>query len=188
MNANSRKRRKGTMTVNIDQLGQIMPLARRSGRAATYIDGINKYMAAFDINTPLRAAHFLAQIAHESAELRYTEEIASGAAYEGRKDLGNTQKGDGKRFKGRGFIQITGRANYTKYAKFCGYDVVAKPELLARQPGCIRSACWFWQTHDLNAAADADAFITITKRINGGTNGLDSRRAYLTRAKKAFGI
>lgn len=176
------------MKVSIDQLGIIMPLARRSGRAALYIDGLNKYMAAFEINTPLRMAHFLAQIAHESGELRYTEEIASGAAYEGRKDLGNTEKGDGRKFKGRGFIQITGRANYTKYKAFCGYDVVSKPELLAKQPGCIRSACWFWKTHDLNAAADADAIVTITKRINGGTNGLESRRSYLARAKKAFNI
>lgn len=179
------------MKLTIDQLGMIMPLARKSGRAALYLDNLNKYMEAFEINTPLRIAHFLAQIAHESAELRYTEELGPNsyfAKYDGRKDLGNTQKGDGARFKGRGFIQITGRANYTKYKAFCGYDVVAKPELLAKQPGCIRSACWFWKTHDLNAAADADAFVTITKRINGGTNGKEQRQIYLSRAKKAFGI
>lgn len=133
-------------------------------------------------------AHWLAQVAHESGELRYTKELASGKAYEGRKDLGNTQAGDGVKFKGRGLIQITGRANYTAYAKFCGYDVVAKPELLEQPVGAVKSAMWYWQTHGLNELADGDKFVTITRRINGGTNGLESRRKYLNRAKNVFNI
>ena len=151
-------------------------------------DLLNKYAAEFEINTPKRMAHFLAQVAHESAEMRYTEEIASGAQYEGRKDLGNTMKGDGVRFKGRGLIQVTGRANYTQYKKFCGFDVVSKPELLAQPIGAIRSAMWFWRSRKLNALADGDSLATITKIINGGTNGFASRQAYLAKAKLALGV
>lgn len=147
---------------------------------------LDRYFDEFDISTPLRKAHFIAQVAHESAGFLYTEEIASGAKYEGRKDLGNTQKGDGVKFKGRGLIQLTGRSNYQRYKQFCGYDVVSKPTLLSQPVGAIRSAMWFWQTHGLNELADADSFLAITKRINGGTNGLESRRKFLNNAKKAL--
>lgn len=150
---------------------------------------ILKYAEEFDINTPLRWSHFLAQIAHESAELRYSEEIASGKAYDTGKlavRLGNTPQadGDGQKYKGRGLIQITGRANYEAYKKYCGFDVVTKPQLLAQPVGAIRSAMWFWKTKGLNELADRDEFTVITKRINGGTNGIEDRRKYLARAKK----
>ena len=174
------------MEITAKQLTDIMPLAQK--KAATYVPIINKWSPTFDITTPQRMAHFLAQIAHESGELRYTKELASGRAYEGRKDLGNTKKGDGVRYKGRGLIQITGRANYKKYADFCGFDVVAKPELLELPLGATKSAMWYWQTRGLNAWADKDDVLTITKRINGGTNGLASRKAYLARAKQVFNI
>lgn len=174
------------MEITAKQLTDIMPLA--AAKAATYVPIINKWSPTFDITTPRRMAHFLAQIAHESAELRYTKELASGKAYEGRKDLGNTQKGDGVRYKGRGLIQITGRANYKKYADFCGFDVVAKPELLEQPLGATKSAMWYWQTHGLNQLADKDDDLTITKRINGGTNGLADRRKYLARAKQVLNI
>ena len=174
------------MEITAEQVKKIMPTA--GARAQKYVTVINKWSRHFDIDTPLRMAHWLAQIAHESAELRYTKELASGKAYEGRKDLGNTQKGDGVRYKGRGLIQITGRANYAAYAKFCGYDVVAKPELLEQPVGAVKSAMWYWQTHGLNQQADKDDVLTITKRINGGTNGLASRKAYLARAKQVFNI
>ena len=185
------------MTLTKEQLIAAMPnvrsnIADNPNFKGTDIDGvvglINKYAAAFDIATPKRMAHFLAQIAHESAEMRYTEEIASGAQYEGRKDLGNTKKGDGVKFKGRGLIQVTGRSNYNAYKKFCGYDVVASPELLAKPVGAVRSAMWFWQTHKLNALADGDLLTTITKIINGGTNGFASRQAYLMKAKAALKV
>lgn len=150
---------------------------------------ILKYAEEFDINTPLRWSHFLAQIAHESAELRYSEEIASGKAYDTGKlavRLGNTPQadGDGQKYKGRGLIQITGRANYEAYKKYCGFDVVTKPQLLAQPVGAIRSAMWFWKTKGLNELADRDEFMVITKRINGGINGIEDRRKYLARAKK----
>jgi putative chitinase len=141
-------------------------------------------MTSGSINTPLRQAHFLAQVGHESGQLRYTEEIASGAAYEGRKDLGNTQPGDGVRFKGRGLIQLTGRANYAAFAQACGQDVVADPDLVAEKPRlAVDAAVWFWGEHGLNALADKDDVLGITKCINGGTNGLADREALLARAK-----
>ncbi|BBL75817.1 glycoside hydrolase family 19 protein [Methylomagnum ishizawai] len=158
--------------------------------AAAYID---KYarpladeMARNRIDSPLRQAHFLAQVGHESGELRYSEEIASGEAYEGRKDLGNTQPGDGKRFKGRGLIQLTGRTNYTNYGKARGKDYTtdATAKLLATDPVvAVDVSCWFWTTHGLNELADQDDVLTITRRINGGTNGLDDRKEKLVRAK-----
>ena len=174
------------MEITAEQIKKIMPSAR--ARAQKYVTVINKWSCHFDIDTPLRMAHWLAQVAHESGELLFTKELASGKAYEGRKDLGNTQKGDGVKYKGRGLIQITGRANYAAYAKYCGYDVVAKPELLEQPVGAVKSAMWYWQTRGLNALADKDNVLTITKRINGGLNGLASRKAYLARAKAVFNL
>lgn len=177
------------MNVTREQLLQIMPLAK--ARVDTFLPFINRFAPEFGITSNKRMAHYLAQIAHESAELRYTREIADGSAYEGRKDLGNSLAGDGKRFRGRGLIQITGRANYTKYKKYCGFDVVRKPELLEAPLGAVRSSMWFWvygTKDNLNTLADNDMFTIITRRINGGTNGIDSRMKYLERAKKALGV
>ena len=147
----------------------------------------NAMVPAFDkaqINTPLRIAHCWAQLAHESNRLRWLEEKASGAAYEGRKDLGNVQAGDGMRFKGRGPIQITGRSNYAALSKWCGVDLVKNPERLALEKTLgMMAVGWYWDTRKLNAYADQDNILTITKRINGGLNGIDGRRAYLDKAK-----
>ena len=183
------------MTITRAQLKKIMPNAPYV-RIDKYLDYLNKAMQEFGIITKEREAHFLAQVAHESAEMRYTRELASGDKYEGRKDLGNIQKGDGRRFKGRGFIQITGRANYTRYKLFCGYDVVSKPELLELPRGATRSAAWFFTAgcgQNLCILADLDngrntelILQKITKVVNGGLNGLDSRRRYLQRAKNAL--
>lgn len=172
--------------IRLEQLLVAMPGAGE--RAGKFLPYMNRFAKDFGIDTPLRWAHYLAQIAHESGELRYTREIASGKAYEGRKDLGNTHKGDGVRYKGRGLIQITGRANYAAYKKYCGYDVVENPELLEKPLGATRSSMWYWQTHGLNELADKDDIVKITRRINGGTNGLESRERYLTRAKRALNV
>lgn len=174
------------MEVTREQLLKIMPNAK--SRVDKFLVYINRYSAEFDISTALRMAHYLAQIAHESAELKHTRELASGKAYEGRKDLGNTRPGDGARYKGRGLIQLTGRANYEKYKDYCGFDVVEKPELLEQPLGATRSSMWYWHTHGLNRYADIDDVKLVTKRINGGYNGLASRQKYLTRAKAALGI
>jgi len=127
---------------------------------------------------------FLAQVGHESAELRYTEEIASGAAYEGRKDLGNIQSGDGVRYKGRGLIQITGRSNYALCGLALDLPLLDQPQLLSEYSPATLSAGWFWDNNNLNSYCDKDDFIGLTKRINGGTNGLASRQAYLEKATK----
>lgn len=174
------------MEVTREQIIRIMPAAK--GRVDRFLVFINRYAPEFGITTSLRMAHYLAQVAHESAELKYTKELASGAEYEGRKDLGNTSRGDGVRYKGRGLIQLTGKANYKAYKEYCGFDVVAKPELLEQPLGATRSSMWYWQTHGLNALADKDDVKAVTRRINGGYNGLADREKYLTRAKKALGI
>lgn len=143
----------------------------------------------YEINTPLRVAHFLAQLAHESDAFCTTEEYASGAAYEGRADLGNTQAGDGVRYKGRGLIQLTGRANYAKFGPRVGIpDLDQHPERAADPAISLVIACEFWKDkrNGLNRFADQDDILTITKAINGGFNGLDDRKRYLAKAKQAL--
>jgi len=149
-----------------------------------YYQALSTGVATNNINTPLRLAHFLAQVGHESGALRYSEEGKSGAAYEGRVDLGNTQPGDGKLFKGRGLIQITGRANYKAYGDARGKDYITDPTRLATDPAvAVDSAFWYWNAHNLNTLADADNVNAITYKINGGYNGLDDRKAKLARAR-----
>ena len=161
----------------------IMIEAKRSD-VDKYYGYLSSGMAANNVTTPLRKAHFLAQVGHESGALRYSEEGASGSKYEGRADLGNTQAGDGPLFKGRGLIQITGRANYKAYGDARGRDYVATPTRLATDPAvAVDSAFWFWNTKNLNTLADADKVNQITTIINGGDNGLADRKAKLARAK-----
>lgn len=160
-----------------------MPNART--RVAFFLPYLNRYMGRYGIVNHLRVCHFLAQIAHESGELRYTRELASGKEYEGRKDLGNTQPGDGIRYKGRGLIQITGRANYKQISDATGIDFYNHPDWLELPQWATMSACWWWNSRGLNAMADKDELTNITKQINGGKNGLQDRLKYLGRAKRA---
>lgn len=163
----------------------LMPLST-DALANKYFDPLVTAMQANAINTPLRQVHFLAQLGHESASMIYTEELASGQAYEGRKDLGNTQPGDGPRFKGRGLIQITGRANYTAYGKARSSDFITgdNPKLLATDPNTAADCSgWYWDTRKLNGLADQDNVRAITKVINGGFNGLPDRISRLALAK-----
>ncbi len=149
---------------------------------------LGETLAAYGIDTPLRVAHFLAQLCHESAGFRSLEEFSSGAAYEGRRDLGNIEPGDGQRYKGRSFIQITGRANYDTYSRMVGLDLLGNPSLAAEPRIALRIACAFWERHRLNDAADRDDILAITRRINGGLNGLEDRKAYLDRSKAALSL
>lgn len=158
----------------------------RSDIAAGIAEAMDRIIRDFEVNTPLRQAHFLAQCAHESDGFRTTVEYASGAAYEGRKDLGNTKKGDGKRFKGRGLIQTTGRANYKKVSDKLGYDFIADPEKLAALPYAVLSAAVFWGNNHLNDLADQDDVRKVTRKVNGGYNGLQDRTNYLAKAKTAI--
>lgn len=165
-----------------EELKKIMPLASLAN-INTFVTPLNAAMNEFDINNPLREAAFIAQIAHESGGFHYVKERASGAAYEGRKDLGNLDPGDGVRYKGRGLIQITGRTNYEKCGLALDLPLLAQPELLEQPSNACRSAAWFWKTHGLNELADKEDFLLVTKKINGGTNGYQDRMAYYERAK-----
>ena len=162
-----------------------MPFAK--ARIPSFVAPLNGAMHEFHINSPIRQAAFIAQIAHESGELRYVEEIASGIAYEYRKDLGNTQPGDGMKFKGRGLIQITGRNNYHECGKALGVDLITNPELLETNDLACRSAAWFWASHGLNDLADKGDINRICRRINGGLNGLSDRMAYYAKAMLYLG-
>ena len=173
------------MSLDARTLLEIMPYA--GARAETYAPLLQSTADKFSINTPQRLAAFLAQLAHESGELRYTREIASGGAYEHRKDLGNLADGDGVRYKGRGLIQITGRTNYRLAGVACGYDYENHPELMEQPDHACLVSGWYWSAHGLNMLADHDDFVGITRRINGGTNGLSERTAYWNRAKSALG-
>lgn len=175
--------------VTLDQLKYIMPRATNDN-LKRFLIPINITLEKFGINTPLRIAAFLSQIAHESGSLLYTEELASGIKYEGRKDLGNTKKGDGVKYKGRGLIQITGRANYEEVSKSLGMDFVEQPELLKTTVWAALSAGLWWnkRSNKLNIAADSRDIKRITKIVNGGTNGLAERTQYYNRALKTFNL
>lgn len=173
------------MKITESLIRQIAPNVSRANLPG-FVADFNRWAAEFGVTTPLRVAHFLAQVLHESGELRYTEEIASGKAYEWRSDLGNVYKGDGVRFKGRGYLQITGRANYQAYArsKWCVGDLMSHPEWLAKSPGNTKSALWFWWKNGLNALADNDDLRAVTRRVNGGLNGYSQRADYYKLARQ----
>lgn len=153
-------------------------------RAAELALSANIHFPAYGImQSELRLAHFMAQLVHESGSFRYMEEIASGSAYEGRADLGNTQAGDGKRYKGRGPIQITGRANYRTFGRRIGIDIENHPEIAAVPSIGLHLALEYWADRKLNSFADADDIDAITRKINGGTNGIVDRKAHLAKIK-----
>lgn len=174
-------------SITLEQLMRVMPdLGETSARE--YLPLLNAAMAEADISTPLRKAAFLAQLAHESLELTAFEEFASGADYEGRRDLGNTQRGDGRRYKGRGPIQLTGRSNYRDAGRALGLDLEGNPTLAATPEVGFRVAAFIWTREGLNEPADQGALRTVTRRINGGLNGYADRAAYYLRAKRALGL
>ncbi len=161
-------------------------------RAALWADPVSAAMDEWGVDTPARQAAFLAQVGHESGSFRYTAEIwgptAAQSRYEGRKDLGNTQPGDGSRYRGRGPIQLTGRKNYQLLSDALGVDFVSHPELLELPVQGARAAGWFWQTNGLNDFADRGDFEGLTRRINGGLNGLEDRTLRWTQARLALGV
>lgn len=202
------------MTVTLEQLVAIMPTAR--SRIGKYLPYINRFLDEFHINTPKRLQHYLAQIAHESGELNNIEENLNYSAdrllvvfpkyfnrgnvseyarnpkkignrvYANRMGNGNEASGDGYNYRGRGIIMLTGRSNYEAYKRYCGYDLIARPSLLAQPLGAVRSSMWFWEKSGCNILADADNIMQITKKINGGYIGLEERKKYLARAKKVI--
>ena len=172
------------MPITAQQLLLIFPDA--GAKAGVFAPALNTAMGKFGIVTPARMAAFIAQIGHESGQLRYVREIwgptKQQAGYEGRKDLGNTVQGDGSKFRGRGLIQVTGRANYAACGEALGLDLLKHPELLEEPQHAAMSAAWFWHRAGLNTLADAGSFDKITRRINGGQNGAANRRALYAKA------
>lgn len=143
------------------------------------------------LNSDLNLAHFMAQTAHESGGFTYMKEIwgptPAQLRYEGRADLGNTQPGDGKRYMGRGVIQITGRVNYRKYGGLLGLPLETQPDLAAQPATGLHIACEYWKRNGLNGRAGNDDLLGITRAINGGANGYDDRKAMLAKMKGLVG-
>lgn len=141
------------------------------------------------LSTPIRLAYFLAQCAHESGGFQSTKELGGARylqRYEGRKDLGNVNAGDGIRYCGRGLIMVTGRSNYALCQDWTKLPLLDHPEILEEPGPAVRSACWYWVTRNLNVICDAQNFTLLTRRINGGTNGLRNRQEWLTRIQAAL--
>lgn len=182
--------------ITTQQLKTIMPYAL-SKNVDMYLPILNELMPKFGITSKLRVCHFLAQIALESGELRYSQEIASGKAYDtGRLAvaLGNTPEadGDGQKYKGRGLIQLTGTNNYRNFNEYLkknypgAPDVLKTPEVVATPHYAVMTACWFFWKSGCLALADKDDVTAVTKRINGGLNGFDRRKEYLKKAKEVI--
>lgn len=173
------------MPITPQQLLQIFPNA--GSKAGVFAPVLNTAMQHYQIVGTKRTSAFIAQIGHESGQLRYVREIwgptAAQRGYEGREDLGNTVPGDGRKYCGRGLVQITGRANYAKCGEALGLDLINHPELLELPQHAAMSAAWFWKQKGLNDLADRDEFNTITRRINGGLNGLADRLALWKKAR-----
>jgi putative chitinase len=169
-----------------EQLKAILPRCPPD-KLELYAQHLTEALISGNLDTVTRAAAFIGQLAHESGELRWWEEQADGTAYEGRKDLGNTEPGDGPRFKGHGPIQITGRANHDACGDALGLDLIANPRLLCEPgPGFAR-AVWFWNSRRLTPLADQFDIVRITKSINGGLNGFEQRVAHYRRALEVLG-
>ncbi|WP_448693613.1 glycoside hydrolase family 19 protein [Pseudomonas rhizophila] len=179
------------MPITAQQLLQILPNAGK--QAGVFASALNLAMDRYQINTRLRMAAFIAQVGHESGQFRYVRELG-GDQYLSKYDtgtlaerLGNTPEadGDGQKYRGRGLIQITGRDNYLACSKALFGDdrLLRTPELLEQAEWACKSAAWFWNSRNLNALADVGDFKTITRRINGGLNGLAERLAFYERAK-----
>ncbi len=181
-----------------NQLRKLIPYAMYSDVDLFYLPLLHT-MDRYEINTPLRVAAFIAQVTHESGSLRYVEELASGSAYEHRKDLGNLEpealdaahanhSTSGRFYKGRGLIQITGFYNHRLCGKALGIDLISNPRLLCEPEYAALSAGWFWSTHNCNYYAGIPDFKKLTKVINGGYNGLKDRLAHYTLCKQVLGI
>lgn len=182
------------MTVTLKQLQQILPNA--GTQAGVFLPVLNASMVKWGIVTPFRKRAWLAQVGHESGQLRYVRELG-GYQYLSKYDtgklaarLGNTPEadGDGQKYCGRGLIQVTGRDNYKRCGEALGLDLLAHPELLERPDHAADSAGWFWHQAGLNSLADKgpSAFEAITRRINGGLNGLEDRLAIYRRAEQVL--
>jgi putative chitinase len=167
----------------------ILPVKYDEAKLQLIAAALNQTFEKYAVNTSLRMSHFLAQVLHESSAFRYSVEIWGNTpaqkAYDTRTDLGNTPEhdGDGYKYKGRGWIQLTGKANYQAASTEFAQDFINDPDLLSKEPWNSLAAGWYWNKRKLNGFADADDILTITKKINGGFNGLNDRKMWLVKAK-----
>jgi len=182
------------MSITPQQLLQILPNA--GPKAGVFAPVLNAAMGKFGIVTPARQAAFIAQIGHESGQFRYVRELG-GNQYLAKYDtgalaarLGNTPEadGDGQKYCGRGLIQITGRDNYRACGEALGLDLLNYPEQLEQPAHAAASAAWFWHLRGLNSLADRGDLVGITRKINGGTNGLADRQALWEKARQVLGV
>nr|ABX46791.1 putative glycoside hydrolase, family 19 [Myxococcus fulvus] len=182
------KRRGARGILSLEEMRAVAPNLPENLRVA-YLPFLNEALDRFDIRSYARVTAHLGQILHECNQFRSLVELSDAKAYEGRSTLGNTKPGDGELFKGRGAIQLTGRHNYERAEAFFGVPFTTQPELVATPTWAFLTGGWFWRhgsSSDLNKLADAGDFLTITKRINGGTNGLAHRESYYAKAQAAL--
>lgn len=181
------------MILTLDQLLRISPGTPKE-RMETFLPHLNTYLPQYGIDTPVEVASFLAQVLHESGGFKWLREIwgptKAQARYEGRADLGNVLQGDGKRFMGRGLIQVTGRTNYDRMSRemFKDKRLLENPDILATPEYGTLSACIYWKWRKMDLIDDDDSIREETKRVNGGYNGLSEREEYFTRAKSVLGV
>lgn len=159
----------------------------RSPLEKQFLD-LNVCLNRFEINTNVRLRHFLAQIAHESGGLRWLQELATGDDYEWRKDLGNVKPGDGRKYKGAGVIQLTGRANYQAFADYMNDQKIMQGSEFVAAEYPFTSAGFWWRNNGMNALADSGANVeAVTLKVNGGRNGLSDRIAYYQKSTQVIG-
>lgn len=181
------------MKITKEQLKKIL---QRVGdeRLLSLVSSLNLTFEKYEINTPLRVSHFLAQVLHESGGFNFATEIwgntESQLRYDTRTDLGNTPEkdGDGYKYRGRGYIQVTGKANYESVSKALGIDFVANPDLLSKEPYAMLASGWYWDSRNINQWADQDNATVITKKINGGLTGVTDRIKWLAKVKTVLKI
>lgn len=205
------------MDITQDQILEVFPNARED-IVETIHNGLSILFEDYEINTPLRLAHFLAQTAHESGGFRLTEENLNYSAqrltevfpkyfrnvdvnayarkpekiasrvYANRMGNGDEASGDGWKYRGRGLIQLTGKSNYQRFADFLDFSLEDVDEFMKTPEGALESAAWFWYMNDINQLADKDDVAAVTKKINGGTNGIEERRKYTKKFKEVIGV
>lgn len=188
--------------ITAGQLKSIVPLIS-DNHLNIYVPLLNGTLDKYGINSNERLSCFIAQVAHESGSFIYTKELASGFVYEGRTDLGNVNKGDGIKFKGRGLIQVTGRTNYGLCSKYLYGDerLLDNPSMLEEPVDALNSAYWYWNSHNLNDICDMtdnyvhywhgrdwNKFQWLTIKINGGLNGYTDRFDFYQRAEKVLNV
>lgn len=180
--------------ISADQLKQICITVAGKSKAAQYAPLLNEILPKWEINTPARLAMFLSQVLHESMEFLFLRELGDSkylAKYDTGKlaaNLGNTPEadGDGQLYRGRGLIQITGKDNYRRCGEALQLPLLTQPEMLELPQYAITSACWYWKEHGLNKHADKGGITACTIAINGGTNGLNKRKAYWYKAQQVL--